>query len=188
MAARRAFDVLPPSKWTIWLCEGRTNPTFPWIHPAFEALILLWKVRAYVQPRAAKELWRHGRHRTRPGLNNNMTSWIPQDKDIQILTHHRGWPGAHISTPRCSLILSLETFRRVCMRSSARNHLAGWPIRKSAAYEVPHPAGFLLAAGLRRSTTRLTCVFRQACMKTLVLGLIFKMHSMGQLLVCESCV
>lgn len=56
VAARRAFDILPCTikvdNMPLW---QKSKSMFSWIHPAFERLILLWKVYIYVASVVCKE-------------------------------------------------------------------------------------------------------------------------------------
>lgn len=60
VAARRAFDILPCTikvdNMPLW---QKSKSMFSWIHPAFERLILLWKVYIYVVSSVGKELTQH---------------------------------------------------------------------------------------------------------------------------------
>lgn len=60
VAARRAFDILPCTikvdNMPLW---QKSKSMFSWIHPAFERLILLWKVYIYVVSSVGKELMEH---------------------------------------------------------------------------------------------------------------------------------
>lgn len=65
VAARRAFDILPCTikvdNMPLW---QESKSMFSWIHPAFQRLILLWKVCIYVESSGGKELERRTRNVT----------------------------------------------------------------------------------------------------------------------------
>ena len=112
-----------------------------------------------------------GRDAPGPGGIITRQRGIPQDKDVQIQTQHRGWLGAHTTTARRPFDSRESGDSQACLRVLVPME----PPRRSASlrehslWRIPVHLASCKAARLRKSTTRPPCVSDRACVKTLPL-------------------